>query len=80
MIPKRRRLRTTLTQTRECVTSVQNHSNERDEGSVPAADLMWMVRIQYYFRRLTVVLSVQEGSAALRMIPKDKPKGYKFSG
>ena len=40
---------------------------------MPAEDLMWMVRTKYYFRRLTVVLSAQEGLAAHRMIPKDKP-------
>ena len=32
-------------------------STKRDKGSVPAADLMWVVRIQYCFRRLIVVLS-----------------------
>ena len=43
---------------------------------MPAADLMWMVRIKYCFRRLTVVFFAQEGSSAPRMILKDKPKGY----
>ena len=47
---------------------------------MPAADLMWTVRIKYYFRRLTVVLSDQEGSAAPGKIPKDKPKGYDSGG
>ena len=47
---------------------------------MPAADLMWMVRTKHCFRRLTVVLSVQEKSAAPRMIPKDKPKDCDSGG
>ena len=39
-----------------------------------------MVRIKYYFGRLTVVFSIWERWSASRMIPKDKPEGYDAGG